>query len=113
MDNPAAQDANEKLAYLRTGIGKLAFSREDMKEILHNVDMDGWRRILGRWGFKGKKNADGTLQGVRTPMAVFVTDIAREMPGMAYIEDMHPVEAFLEIDSYYTRFRDRIVSFFL
>jgi hypothetical protein len=50
-----------------------------------NLDKDGWRRILGRWGFKGKKNTDGTMQGVRTPMEVFVTDIAREMPGMEYL----------------------------
>lgn len=106
VDNPAAQEANEEIAYLRTGIGNLAFSPEDMKEIQHNVDNDGLRRILGRWGFKGKKNADGTLQGVRTPMEVFVTDIAREMPEMAHLENMHPVEAFLEIDALYTRVKE-------
>ncbi len=66
VDNPAAQEANETIAYLRTGIGRLAFSPEDRAEILHNVDKDGWRRILGRWGFKGKRNADGALQGVRS-----------------------------------------------
>ena len=105
-ENPKAAEANEAIAYLRTGIGRLAFSPEDISEIKHNVDKDGWRRILGRWGFKGKRNADGTLHGVRTPMEVFVTDIAREMPGMAYLEDMHPVEAFLEIDAYYSRVKE-------
>ena len=84
-ENPDAAEANEAMAYLRTGIGRLAFSEADRAELLHNLDKDGLRRILGRWGFKGKRNADGTLQGVRTPMEVFVTDIAREMPGM----DLH------------------------
>ena len=84
-ENPDAAEANEAMAYLRTGIGLLAFSEADRAELLHNLDKDGLRRILGRWGFKGKRNADGTLQGVRTPMEVFVTDIAREMPGMDYI----------------------------
>lgn len=110
VDNPTAQEANETIAYLRTGIGKLAFSTEDRAEILHNVDKDGWRRILGRWGFKGKRNADGALQGVRTPMEVFVTDVAREMPGMEYLEEMHPVEAFLEIDAYYSRVKEEAAN---
>ena len=105
-ENPDAAEANEAMAYLRTGIGRLAFSEADRAEILHNLDKDGWRRILGRWGFKGKRNPDGTLQGVRTPMEVFVTDIAREMPGMEHLEQMHPVEAFLEIDSYYLRVKE-------
>ena len=55
-DNPKAAEANEEIAYLRTGIGRLAFSPEDIAEIKHNVDKDGRRRILGRWGFKGKRN---------------------------------------------------------
>lgn len=105
-ENPDAAEANEAMAYLRTGIGRLAFSEANRSEILHNLDKDGWRRILGRWGFKGKKNADVTLQGVRTPMEVFVTDVAREMPGMEHLEQMHPVEAFLEIDSYYSRVKE-------
>ena len=62
---------------------------------------------MGRWGFKGTKKSEGTSGGYvasrRIPMDVFVTSVAREMPGMDYLEEMHPAEAFLKIDKAYSR----------
>jgi hypothetical protein len=84
--NPAAQAAMEELAYLRTGIGRLKFAETDVAELKHAFGKDGMAKIRGRWGYKGN--------GVAYPMEQFVVDIAREMPGMAYIEEMHPAEAF-------------------
>ena len=86
VENPAARAAMEELAYLRTGIGKLKFADTDVAELKHAFGKDGMSKIRGRWGYKGK--------GAAYPMEQFVVDIAREMPGMAYIEDMHPAEAF-------------------
>lgn len=105
-ENPDALEAQERLSYLRTGIGKLSFSEEDMSEIRHVRDKKGLKQLLGRWGYKGAHKVAGTsgvVSSKRTPMDVFVVDIAREMPAMEYLEEMHPVDAFLEIDSLYER----------
>ena len=105
-ENPDALEAQERLSYLRTGIGKLSFSEEDMSEIRHVRDKKGLKQVLGRWGYKGAHKvagASGVVSSKRTPMDVFVVDIAREMPAMEYLEEMHPVDAFLEIDSLYER----------
>lgn len=103
-ENPDALEAQERLSYLRMGIGKLSFSEEDMSEIRHVRDKKGLKQVLGRWGYKGAhKGAGGIVSSKRTPMDVFVVDIAREMPAMEYLEEMHPVDAFLEIDSLYER----------
>ena len=59
-ENPDALEAAERLSYLRTGIGKLSFSDEDIAELRHAVDDKGLKRIMGRWGFKGTKKSEGT-----------------------------------------------------
>ena len=106
-ENPDAIEAAEKLSYLRTGIGKLSFSDEDIAELRHAADEKGLKRLMGRWGFKGTKQTAGVSGGYvasrRTPMDVFVTDISREMPGMDYLSEMHPAEALLEIDRVYSK----------
>ena len=106
-ENPDALEAAERLAHLRTGVGKLSFSDADIAELRHAVDEKGLKRLMGRWGFKGTKKAEGTSGGYvasrRIPMDIFVTSVAREMPGMEHLEEMHPAEAFLEIDKAYSR----------
>ena len=106
-ENPDALEAAERLAHLRTGIGKLSFTDRDIAELRHAVDEKGLKRLMGRWGFKGTKKTEGVSGGYvasrRIPMDVFVTDVAREMPGMEHLEEMHPAEAFLEIDKAYSR----------
>ena len=106
-ENPDALEAAERLSYMRFGIGKLSFTDEDIAELRHAVDEKGLKRLLGRWGFKGTKRSEGTSGGYvasrRIPMEVFVTDVAREMPGMTHLEEMHPAEAFIEIDATYSR----------
>lgn len=100
-ENAEAQTAQERLSYFRTGIGKLTFSAEDISEIRHVRDKKGLKQILGRWGYKGTQSTNSIASSRRTPMDMFVVDIAREMPAMEYLEDMHPVDAFLEIDAMY------------
>lgn len=106
-ENPDALEAAERLSYLRTGIGKLSFTDEDIAELRHAVDEKGLKRLMGRWGFKGTKKSEGTSGGYvatrRIPMDIFVTSVAREMPGMEHLEKMHPAEAFLKIDKAYSR----------
>lgn len=87
--------ALERLAALRTYIGRVTFTEADRAEIRKVADRKGEKSILGRWGYKGER------RGGRVPMDVFVTDVAREVPGMAHLEEMHPADAFLEIDSIY------------
>ena len=58
-ENPDALEAAERLSYLRTGIGKLSFSDEDIAELRHAVDDKGLKRLMWRWGFKfSKKDGD-------------------------------------------------------
>ena len=100
--NPDVMEAQERLSYLSTYIGKISFHPEYLSEIRHIADKAGLKKILGRWGYKGKKGTS------RVPMDVFAVDIAREMPGMSELEDMHPVEAFMELDAMYERAREDV-----
>lgn len=108
VENPDAKKAQEDLVYLSAGIGRLTFTTEQMNEIKHRMDKDGanTNSIRGRWGYKvDKKRANGiTIGGL--PLETFVVDIAREMPGMAYLEEMRPVDAFLEINTIYAATRE-------
>ena len=102
VENPDVMEAQERLSYLSTYIGKITFHPEYLSEIRHIADKAGLKKILGRWGYKGKKGTS------RVPMDVFACDIAREMPGMSALEDMHPVEAFMELDAMYERAREDV-----
>jgi hypothetical protein len=102
VENPDVMEAQERLSYLSTYIGKITFHPDDLSEIRHIADKAGLKKILGRWGYKGKKGTS------RVPMDVFACDIAREMPGMSALEDMHPVEAFMELDAMYERAREDV-----
>ena len=102
VENPDAKKAEEDLVYLSAGIGSLYFTEEQKNEIKHREDSDGLKRVIGRWGFKGERTRKNGTTVKRTPLDVFVVDIAREMPGMQYLEDMNPVDAFLQIDQVYT-----------
>ncbi len=94
VENPAVADAIERLNTLRTGVGKLTFSESDLAEISHVRDKKGAKQILGRWG---RKNAGAQVY----PLDVFVNDVATSTPGMQHLAEMHPVDAFLEIDKLY------------
>ena len=54
VENPDIIEAQEKLTCLSTYIGKLTFSPQDISELRHIADKDGLRRLLGRWGYKGR-----------------------------------------------------------
>lgn len=95
VENPNVIEAQEKLSYLNAYIGKISFAPEYINEIHHVADDVGLKKLIGRWGYKGK---NGTH---RVPMDVFVCDMAREMPGLADFENMHPVEAFMELNAIY------------
>ncbi|MBE6547932.1 MAG: hypothetical protein E7667_03515 [Ruminococcaceae bacterium] len=111
VDNPQidTEILENRIAKLKTGVGKLTFSKSDIAEIRHNRDLSGMRSVLGRWNRKKQL-------GYTYTMDQFVTDFARETPGMEYLEDMHPVDAFLEIDDMYTKAKaelgDKLVSIY-
>ena len=54
-NNPDAEAAREKLAYLRSGIQRITFSESDIEEIKHLRDVAGHRSIQSRWGYKKKQ----------------------------------------------------------
>lgn len=109
VENPDVEMHRERLPYLESGISRIQFYPEDRSELQHVLDKDGFRRMQGRWGFKGKKiNSVNGAKASPILMETFVTDIAREMPGMEYLEDMNPADAFLEIDKMYSDAKDAV-----
>ena len=98
-ENPDYNSAKEQLPYIASGIGRLTFTADDMAELRYKYDKD-LKKFLGRWGYKGGTNADGTPKR-RYPMSQFVIDYARETAGMSHLEDMHHAEAMIEINELY------------
>lgn len=92
--------ANARLDMLRTYVGKIEFTQSDLDGIRAMVDEDGLKKIIGRWAYKGKRKGINT-NARKVPMEVFVTDISRENAEFSGLEDMHPVDAFLELDAAY------------
>lgn len=96
--NPAALEAQQKLVQLRTGLHGISFSEADASEIIAADGVEGWKSIRSRWGYQNRNDGRG---GNRIPMDVFVTDISREMQGMERLENMHPADAFIEMNRIY------------
>ncbi len=96
--NPAAPEAQQRLVQLRTGLRRVSFSEADAAEIIAAEGKEGWKSIRSRWGYQSRNDGRG---GNRIPMNVFVTDISREMPGMERLENMHPADAFIEMNRIY------------
>lgn len=103
VKKPVDEDAQRRLDALSVYIGRLTFTKDDLDNIRHSQDKDGLRRILGRWGYKGVKRGRQ-----RVPMDVFVTDIAREMPELSDLENMHPTDAFIHLNELYEEAKKRI-----
>ena len=93
--------AMETISHLRIGIGSLTFSDSELAEIQEKTGKGGLRSFRSRWGYK--KPGRYTSPKTRTPMSVFVEDIAKGMRGMERLRDMNPVDAFIEIDSIYRK----------
>lgn len=93
--------AMETVSHLRIGIGSLTFSDSELAEIQEKIGKGGLRSFRSRWGYK--KPGWYTAPKTRTPMSVFVEDVAKEMRGMERLRDMNPVDAFIEIDSIYRK----------
>lgn len=96
--NPAALEAQQKLVQLRTGLHRVSFSETDAAEIIAAEGEEKWKSIRSRWGYQNRNDGRG---GNRIPMDVFVTDISREMQGMERLENMHPADAFIEMNRIY------------
>ncbi len=106
-ENPDSVEAQDKLAYIKTGIGKLVFTPDEIAELQHKYDEKGLKSIRARWGYKGARRTQGSdiVSARRVSLDEFVTSIAREMPGMAYLEDMNYLDAFFEINELYEELR--------
>lgn len=96
--NPAALEAQQKLVQLKTGLHRVSFSETDAAEIIAAEGEEKWKSIRSRWGYQNRNDGRG---GNRIPMDVFVTDISREMQGMERFENMHPADAFIEMNRIY------------
>lgn len=98
-ENPDYNSTKEQLLHIASGIGRLTFSKEDMAELRYKYDKD-LKKFLGRWGYKGGTNADGTPKR-RYPMSQFVVDFAREAVGTSHLEEMHDADAMVAINELY------------
>lgn len=95
--NANVNEAKERLAMLRTGIRRLDIRDRYKGDLKFVLDKDGYRKFMARWGLK--QNVDKGAY----PMDLFVTDIAREVQGLAYLEEMETSDAMLEIDRLYEK----------
>lgn len=103
--------ATEQLLYLKGGIRRIDFTPDEITEIRFKKDESGLKSIRARWGYH-KSHTNAKVRPY--PLDVFVTDVAREVPGMAYLADMNHVDAFFEIADMYdtlkAKVKDRWVS---
>ena len=96
--------AVEKMAYLKTGINAISFRDEDIPDLKYKLDKN-YSSFRNRWGYK--KNSDGSFKRAYG-LDEFITDLSREMPGMAYLAEMHPAEALVEVNALYTDLQEQI-----
>ena len=93
-----ALEAQQKLAQLRTGLHKISFSEVDIEEITALGERKWTSSMRKRWSFNSK-NGNTDMKSVS--MADFVSEMSREIPGMKYLENMQPADAFIEINRIY------------
>ena len=93
-DPAAVEEASYVSSNLHTYVGRIDFG-SFAEEIKSMVGEDGWKTIRARWGFK-KRNK------VSTPMDVMMWDVVSEVKGFEGLAEMHPAEAFVEIDRRYS-----------
>ncbi len=96
--------AVEKMAYLKAGIRCISFREEDIPDLKYKLDKK-FPGLRSRWGYK--KNSDGSFKRAYG-LDEFITDLSREMPGMAYLAEMHPAEALVEVNALYTDLQEQI-----
>ena len=101
------EDSQRRFNMMRGYVQKLVFTEKELDEIKTVRGEKELKRILGRWGYKAKNDANG-MKSIKTPVDVFVTDIAREMSEFSYIEDMNPIDAFFALDEAYTEAKNDV-----
>ena len=97
--NPDKAGALETLTKLKHGIGHLTFNESQRADLRHVLDKQGYKKFLGRWGFRE------TMQPNRRRVAVdvFIHNLGEENPEFAYLQEMTPQDAILELDRVYER----------
>lgn len=104
--NSKAAEAIEVLDFLRVGLGKVSFSKENLTRLLEVTDRSGVKHILGRWGYRKSKTATAEdVQPLKYPIDVFVSDLVSKAPKMEHLKELSLAEAMLEIDKLYEQSR--------
>lgn len=101
------EDSQRRFNMMRGYVQKLVFTEKELDEIKTVRGEKELKRILGRWGYKAKNDANG-MKSIKTPVDVFVADISREMSEFSYIEDMNPIDAFFALDEAYTEAKNDV-----
>ena len=55
VGNPEVDEARERLAKMRTAIGRITFDEQAKSELKHILDKDGYKSFMSRWGYKKSK----------------------------------------------------------
>ena len=101
------EDSQRRFNMMRGYVQKLVFTEKELDEIKTVRGEKELKRILGRWGYKAKNDANG-MKSIKTPVDVFVADISREMSEFSYIEDMNHIDAFFALDEAYTEAKNDV-----
>ena len=99
VENPDKPGIMETLSKLKSGIGRLTFNDSQRADLRHVLDKSGYKKFIGRWGFRE------TMQPNRRRVAVdvFIHNLGEENPEYAYLKEMTPQDAILELDRIYER----------
>ncbi|MBE6655483.1 MAG: hypothetical protein E7609_01260 [Ruminococcaceae bacterium] len=56
VQKPVSDDAQRRFEYMRAYVNGLTFTKSDLEDIKSAKGEDGYKRIIGRWGYKARKN---------------------------------------------------------
>ena len=99
VEKHVAEDAQRRYAVLSSYIRGLSFTKRELEDIEHVKDVKGLRSILSRWGYRTVKASSASR--IKTPIDIFITDVIDALPEFSHLSDMHPVDAFLELNDAY------------
>jgi hypothetical protein len=100
------EEANRKLAYLKPAIDSISFRQTEIDSIKEILFTKGYEYLRDRWGYKWRKGEKKKYYHLDE----FISDLAKEMPGMEHLKDMSLAEAMIEVDKLYSKLVDQVTK---
>ena len=99
VDNPDRAGSLETLSKLKSGIGHLTFNDSQRGDLRRAFDKAGYKKFISRWGFRETMQPNRRRESLDS----FVHNLAENNPEYAYLVEMAPQDAIVELDRIYER----------